>query len=73
MWTPSGCLRNVVERRFNLLKQWRDLATRYEKLAIVYRSAVVFPHRGHLNQGIVRHSPTAIAMIINVSSSMNND
>ena len=33
--------RNVVERRFNLLKQWRALATRYDKLAIVYRSAVV--------------------------------
>jgi transposase len=33
--------RNVVERGFNLLKQWRGLATRYDKLAIVYRSAVV--------------------------------
>ncbi len=33
--------RNVVERRFNLLKQWRGLATRYDKLAIVYRCAVV--------------------------------
>jgi transposase len=31
----------VVERRFNLLKQWRGLTTRYDKLAIVYRSAVV--------------------------------
>ncbi|MEV6903717.1 transposase [Amycolatopsis sp. NPDC051372] len=33
--------RNVVERRFSLLKQWRGLATRYDKWAIVYRSAVV--------------------------------
>ena len=33
--------RDVVERRFNQLKQWRGLATRYDKLAIVYRSAVV--------------------------------
>jgi transposase len=33
--------RNVVERQFNLLKQWRGLATRYDKLAIIYRSAVV--------------------------------
>ena len=33
--------RNVVERSFNLLKQWRGLATRYDKLAIIYRSAVV--------------------------------
>lgn len=33
--------RNVVERRFNLFKQWRGLATRYDKLAIVYRAGVV--------------------------------
>jgi transposase len=33
--------RNVVERSFNTLKQWRGLATRYDKLAIVYRGAAV--------------------------------
>lgn len=33
--------RNLVERSFALLKQWRGLATRYDKLAIVYRAAVV--------------------------------
>ncbi|WP_245802104.1 transposase [Corynebacterium pacaense] len=33
--------RNVVERSLNLLKQWRELATRYDKLAVVYRGAVV--------------------------------
>jgi len=33
--------RNVVERRFGHLKQWRGLATRYDKLAIVYRAAVI--------------------------------
>ncbi len=33
--------RNVVERSFNLLKQWRGLATRYDKLAVVYRGAAV--------------------------------
>ncbi|WP_324606255.1 transposase [Streptomyces globisporus] len=33
--------RNVVERSFCLLKQWRGLATRYDKPAIVYRSAAV--------------------------------
>lgn len=33
--------RNVVERRFNQLKQWRGIATRYDKLAIVYRAGVV--------------------------------
>lgn len=33
--------RNVVERSFCDDKQWRGLATRYDKLAIVYRGAVV--------------------------------
>ena len=33
--------RNVVERSFALVKQWRGLATRYDKLAITYRAAAV--------------------------------
>jgi transposase len=33
--------RNVVERNFNVVKQWRGLATRYDKLALVYRAAAV--------------------------------
>ena len=33
--------RNVVERSFALVKHWRGLATRYDKLAITYRAAVV--------------------------------
>ncbi|WP_369796667.1 IS5 family transposase [Cellulomonas sp. URHE0023] len=33
--------RNVVERSFNLLKQWRGLATRYDKHATVYRAGAV--------------------------------
>jgi transposase len=33
--------RNVVERSFERLKQWRGLATRYDKLDIVYRAAAV--------------------------------
>lgn len=33
--------RNVIERRFCDVKQWRGLATRYDKLAIVYRAGVV--------------------------------
>jgi hypothetical protein len=33
--------RNVVERSFALAKQWRALATGYDKLAITYRAAVV--------------------------------
>ena len=33
--------RNVVERSINRLKQWRGLATRYEKRAVNYRAMVV--------------------------------
>ena len=33
--------RNVIERGFNTTKQWRGLATRYDKLAIVYRGGAV--------------------------------
>lgn len=33
--------RNVVERGFHDTKQWRGLATRYDKLAITYRGGAV--------------------------------
>jgi putative transposase len=33
--------RNVIERSFNDHKQWRGLATRYDKLALTYRGGVV--------------------------------
>lgn len=33
--------RNVVERSFNVFKNWRGLATRYDKLALTYRGGVV--------------------------------
>jgi transposase len=33
--------RNVVERCFNQLKNWRGLATRYDKHALVFRGGVV--------------------------------
>lgn len=33
--------RNVVERSFNDHKHWRGIATRYDKLAYVYRGSVV--------------------------------
>lgn len=33
--------RNVVERCFNRLKQWRALATRYAKRAALYRSSLL--------------------------------
>ncbi|MEV8605625.1 transposase, partial [Streptomyces griseoviridis] len=32
--------RNVVERCFNCLKQWRGIATRYDKTAESYQAAV---------------------------------
>jgi putative transposase len=33
--------RNVIERSFNDHKQWRGIATRYDKLAVTYRGAIV--------------------------------
>ena len=33
--------RNVVERCVNRLKQWRGVATRYEKRAVNYRAMVI--------------------------------
>jgi len=33
--------RNVVERSFSVFKNWRGLATRYDKLAVTYRGAAV--------------------------------
>ena len=33
--------RNVVERAFNIFKNWRGLATRYDKHAVVYRGGLV--------------------------------
>lgn len=33
--------RNVVERCFNRLKHWRDLATRFAKRAAIYRASLV--------------------------------
>lgn len=33
--------RNTVERFFNRIRQWRGLATRYDKHALVYRGGAV--------------------------------
>lgn len=33
--------RNVIERGFQVFKQWRGIATRYDKLALIYRGGVV--------------------------------
>lgn len=32
--------RNVIERFFALAKQWRGIATRFDKLAITYRAGI---------------------------------
>lgn len=37
----AGKGRNVIERSFNVLKQWRGLAVRYDNLALTYRGGVV--------------------------------
>lgn len=47
--------RNVVERRFASVKQWRGLATRYDKLAFVYRSAAVL-------NSVIAWTPRVVAM-----------
>lgn len=33
--------RSVIERRYSQIKQWRGLATRYDKHAVVYRAAAI--------------------------------
>jgi transposase len=35
--------RNVIERSFNTIKNWRGIATRYDKLAITCRAAALLP------------------------------
>lgn len=46
--------RNTVERGFNRFKQWRGIATRYDKYALTYLggvtlAAIVIYHRTHLS------------------------
>jgi putative transposase len=33
--------RNVIERSYEQLKQWRGLATRYDKLAVIFRGGAI--------------------------------
>ena len=33
--------RNVIERSYEKLKQWRALATRYDKLAVIFRGGAI--------------------------------
>jgi transposase len=51
--------RNVIERRFGHLKQGRGLATRYDKLATVYRAAAVLNAVIAWTPAFVRHALAA--------------
>jgi transposase len=33
--------RNVIERSYETIKQWRGLATRYDKLAVIFRGGAI--------------------------------
>ena len=44
--------RNVVERSYQAIKQWRALATRYDKLAITYRAGAAHPRRRPMAQAL---------------------
>ena len=33
--------RNVIERSYEKFKQWRGLATRYDKLAVIFRGGAI--------------------------------
>jgi len=33
--------RNVIERSYEQLKQWRGIATRYDKLAVIFRGGAI--------------------------------
>ncbi len=71
--------RNLVERSFNLLKQWRGLATRYDKHATIYRAGAVLQIAAVLSEdeiGRVRrsggriHAPAGTS-VISASCSRN--
>jgi transposase len=63
--------RNVIERSFNIIKNWRGLATRYDNLAITYRAAAllaaisrgydIYETRPSQQFRAVRHTTTAHA------------
>ena len=48
--------RNVVERSYQAIKQWRALATRYDKLALTYRAGLAHPRRRPMATRIRRHA-----------------
>jgi putative transposase len=51
--------RNTVERSFSLFKQWRGIATRYDKLALTYRAGHRPLRRCHLVTPTRRHALAA--------------
>lgn len=56
--------RNVVERSFSMTKQWRGLATRYDKLAITLPSGSSPASLHPLDQAIRRHALVGSAVDI---------
>jgi hypothetical protein len=48
--------RNVIERSFNRLKNWRGITTRYDQLAITFRAAVVLAGNLRLATTSRRHA-----------------
>ncbi len=55
--------RNVVERRFCDFKQWRGLATRYDKYAIIFRAGILLASMVAWLKKIIRHALTHITII----------
>jgi hypothetical protein len=55
--------RNVVERFFNRMKNWRGLATRYDKHAVVYRAALSSPPSWIGSSGHEARLPAVVSVI----------
>ena len=53
--------RNVVERFFNRMKNWRGLASRFDKYAVVYRGSVVLAAIVDWLRGLPRQRPRPAA------------
>lgn len=48
--------RNVIERCYCHITQWRGLATRYDKQAIIYRAAIILWRRHRMDPPFIRHA-----------------
>ena len=57
--------RNLIERAFCKLKDWRRIATRYDKLAINFASAVAIAATIIWWTGVSLDSSTTVALALN--------